>query len=137
MVETNPELVANSDLLVNAMGHWPSFHDANVKEVRREGDACRASIHVFEMTDKVGSDGYLVLTKHHLVAIQMSGIAECTLPANYKSDCLFGLEVERVGDLVKVVFDSAIDPEFVWHVLCRRAEVVGVVACNRHGERAA
>jgi hypothetical protein len=74
--ETNAELLANSDLLVGVMGYWPSFHDANVKKVLREFDACRALIHVFEMTDEVDSKGYCVLTKHHLVAIQMSGIAE-------------------------------------------------------------
>jgi hypothetical protein len=133
MVETNAELFANSAVLLDPMGYWPSFHDATVKEVRREGDACWVSVHVFEMADDVDSKGNLVLTKHHLVTLRMSGIAECTVPANYRSDCLFGLEAERVADSVKVVFDSAIDPEFTWHVLCRRAEVVSAVSCVVHG----
>ena len=77
-----------------------------------------------------------MLTKHHLVTILMSGIAECTLPTNYKTDCLFGLGAERLGDLIKVVFDSAIDPDLTWYVLCQEANVVDVVRCDPRGERA-
>lgn len=137
MADSKADLFANSELLVNPMGYWPSFHDANVKEAHRESDVCRVLIHVFEITDQVDSTGYLVLTKHHLVTIRMSGIEECSLPPNYRSDSLFGLEAERVGDLVKVVFDSAIGPEFTWHLLCRRAEIASVAVCNSEGETAA
>ena len=133
MADSEADLFENSDLLVSPMGYWPSFHDANVKEALLEGDVCRVLVHVFEITDEVAPSGYLVLTKHHLVTIRMSRIAECTLPANYQSDCLFGLEAERLGDLIKVVFDSAIDPEFCWHALCQRAEIVSVVACDSKG----
>jgi hypothetical protein len=118
---------------VAVMGYWPSFHDANVKEVVRQGESCRVVVHVFEMTAKVDSNGYFVLTKHHLVAIRMSGIAECTLPTNYKSYCLFGIDVERVDYGVKVVFESAIDPESTWHVSCREAAVMNVVPCDSRG----
>ena len=133
MSESHAELFGNSGILVDALGDWPSFHDADVKQALRDGDVCRVSLHVFEITDQVRADGHLVLTKHHLVEIEMSDIEECTLPETYKSDSLFGLEAERVGDSVKVLFDSAIDPEFCWNVLCRRAEVVSVVACDKHG----
>jgi hypothetical protein len=133
MADVEADLFENSDLLVSPMGYWPSFHDANVKEALREGDVCRVLIHVFEITDKVDPTGHLVLTKHHLVTIRMSGIEECSLPPNYRSDCLFGLEAGRVGDFIKVVFDSAIDPEFNWHVLCRRAEIASVGACDSKG----
>ena len=134
MADFRAELFENSELLVSPMGYWPSFHDANVKDARREGDVCRVLVHVFEITDKVNSAGYLVLTKHHLVTIRISGIAECTLPPNYPGDCLFGLEAERVGDFIKIVFESAIDPEFTWHVMCRTAEIASAVACNSKGE---
>ena len=124
MAESSAPLFANSDLLVNAMGRWPSFHDAKVKNVVREGDSCRAQLNVFEMTNKVDSNGYFVLTKHHLVTIQMSGIKECTLPENYGGDVLSSLSAEREGTLVRVVFDSVIDPNLRWHCLCGEAKVV-------------
>jgi hypothetical protein len=135
MDETSPNLFENGNRLVEAMGHWPSFHDANVKEAVREGDNCRVLVHMFETTKDVDSAGYLVLVKHHLVTIQMAGIAECTLPVSYVSDCLFGLETERVGEWVKVVFDSAIDPTLTWHALCREASLLDVVPCDAQGER--
>jgi hypothetical protein len=102
MADNSARFFANSDLLVNAMGRWPSFHDAKLKSVLRGGDFCRALLHVFQMTDKVDSKGYSVLTKHHLVTIEMSGIKECTLPENYDGDVLFGLSAESEGALVKV-----------------------------------
>ena len=79
MTDSKAELFANSELLVNPMGYWPSFHDATVKEAFREGDVCRVLVHVFEMTDTVDSTGHLVLTKHHLVTI------EC--PASWSARC--------------------------------------------------
>jgi hypothetical protein len=97
MVDEPTDLFANGDALTSAMGYWPSFHDATVSDVVRDGDVCRATLHVFEITDRVGPDGHLVLTKHHLVTMQMSGTTECTVPANYTQDCLFGLYAERVG----------------------------------------
>src|SRR5689334_5463191 len=123
MAETDAEWFANSHLLVSAMGRWPSFHDANVKTAVREGDAWHVVIHVFEITNEADAAGYLVLTKHHLVTMRLVGLSECTLPSTYEGDCLFGLGVERVGNLIKVVFDSAIDSAFDWHVLCRQAEI--------------
>ena len=83
------------------------------KDVRRSGDVCRASVHVFEMTNKIDSNGYYVLTKHHLVTIEMSGITESTLPTDYNSDVLFGLSAERIARQVKVSCDSAIDRKSV------------------------
>jgi hypothetical protein len=133
MALSSASLFANSNRLVKAMGRWPSFHDAKVKSVQRSGDVCRAVLHVFEMTDKVDSKGYFVLTKHHLVTIQMSGVKECTVPANYGGDVLFSLAANAEGALVKVAFDSAIDPSLRWHCLCQGAEVTDVVACTPNG----
>jgi hypothetical protein len=135
VAENGTALFENGHALESAMGYWPSFHDAEVSDVVHEGDSCRALLHVFEITNDVGPDGFLVLTKHHLVTMQMSGIAECTLPAIYVSDTLFGLEAERIGSLVRIVFDSAIDPDFCWHVLCAEARVVSVEPCGPRGER--
>ena len=66
----------------------------------------------------------------------MSGIMECTLPADYRTDVLFGLSAERLGELIKVVFDSAIDPSYTWHVLCAEARIAEVAQCRPDGNRA-
>jgi hypothetical protein len=133
MAHSSASFFANSNRLVDAMGRWPSFHDAKVKSVVRSDNFCRALLHVFEMTDQVDSEGYFVLTKHHLVTLQMSDVKECTLPDNYDSDVLFGLTAESEGALVKVVFDSVIDLSLCWHCLCKTAEVIDVVPCPPNG----
>lgn len=51
-----------------------------------------------------------------------------------KSDVLFGLAAERVGELVKIVFDSAID--LTWHVLCQEVTLTDVVPCGARGDGA-
>lgn len=74
------ELVDQSELLVRAMGRWPSFHDANVLDVVRSDDSCLAKIHVFEMTNEIDDAGYFVLRKHHLVTMEMAGVRSNSLP---------------------------------------------------------
>jgi hypothetical protein len=137
MSETDPHLFGSSDLLMDAMGHWPSFHDAEVKSVLREGDSCRVVIQVHEMTGEVGPDGYYVLTKHHLVTVQMTGIVECTLPTDYTSDVLLGLHAQRAERFVNAHFDSAIDPQLSWRAVCKELTLIEVVPCDAGGSVAA
>ncbi len=130
------ELVRNSERLVSAMGRWPSFHDARVVRARLDCDCCRASVHVFRMTDRVDDRGYYVRADHHLVTLQLIGVAECSLPAGYDGDILSALTVERSGELVAVTFDSVIDPQFSWRVLCQEVSLLDVVPCSAQGEPA-
>ena len=69
-----PDFVAGSGWLTEAMGYWPSFHDANLVGVSRENGALRVVVHVFAMTDRVDPAGYFVLEKHHLVTLALNGI---------------------------------------------------------------
>ena len=69
------QLVKNGKSLVEAMGFWPSFHDANVMAASWDGDSFSVTVHLFAMTDQVDSAGYYVLQKHHLTTIVMRGVA--------------------------------------------------------------
>jgi hypothetical protein len=127
------ELFSNGASLARAMGRWPSFHDANVKSVRREGDVCIISVHVFEMTSRVDANGFYELRNHHLVTLTMGGVVECTLPEGYETDTLFGLSADKTGNLITVECDSAIGAEFDWRLVCRLAEVTDARACDARG----
>ena len=127
MTQDPKDVFENSELLVKAMGRWPSFHDAEVKEVTREQSDLRVQIHVFEMTNQVDSKGYYVLAKHHLVTLQMSRIVESTLPGDYEGDIMFGLSAERLNGVVRVEFISVIDGNRSYHVDCEVASVLSVV----------
>jgi hypothetical protein len=103
---TDRDLIQAGHVLVNAMGYWPSFHDAEVAEVSRTSDSCTVSIHVFENTDQIDSAGYFVLRNHHLVELCMSGVQANSLPSTYTGDVLDRLGFHREGSYVRVNFES-------------------------------
>ena len=134
MDDDTSQLVTNSHLLVQAMGFWPSFHDANLLSAVRGRDTCRALAHVHEPTSEVDANGYSVLRGHHLVTLEMLGVSECTLPRDFDGDVLDHLAAVRLGELIDVRFESVIDPDRCWHVICQEVAIRDVVPCGPHGE---
>jgi hypothetical protein len=116
------------------MGYWPSFHDADVLSASRDGDRCVAILHVFQMTNEVDERGYFVLTRHHRVHLEMTGVSECSLPVGYDSDTLFELLIEGSEGALTVAFNSVTDQN--WRVTCREVCVHDVVPCGPRGELA-
>ena len=125
------DLVRAGDLLVKAMGYWPSFHDAEVLKVTRTSDSCTVIIHVFEMTDQVDSAGYFVLRKHHLVELCLLGVQADSLPSDYDRDVLAGLSFQRESSCVRVGFESHMDRD--GEVLCEEAVVKSVLPYDEPG----
>jgi hypothetical protein len=132
MAGGHSEPFGNRDLLVSALGRWPSFHDSSVVDFVCDGDTYEVSIHVFEMTTDIDPRGHYVLRNHHLVTLRLSGVERSTLPTGYKHDILFDLSAERVRDLIKVDFDSVMNEG--GEVECKRIEVVKVVPCSPEGD---
>ena len=126
-----PSFVSNAERLSQAMGYWPSFHDANVLTVERSGDTLHLCIHVFVMTDRVDRDGYYVLEKHHLAKFVFEGITADSLPDAYSSDCLDRLWFEQSGSLVRAHLESHMD--LGGEVLCSRVAVYDVSPCSSQG----
>jgi len=125
------ELVEQSELLVKAMGHWPSFHDAKVLGISRMQNSCGATIHVFEMTREVDSKGYFILRNHHRVEMSMLGVHSDSLPRHYTGDVLSALSIRRDGDLIRVDFESHMDND--GSILCERVRLVSVDPCDGDG----
>ena len=124
------ECIRGHDLVTEALGRWPTFHDAKVLSASCAQGLCHASVHVFNMTDDVDAHGYYVLEDHHVVDFEFSGVSSCTLPDGYVDDILFELLVESDEHRVRVAFDSAVDPSFAWEVVCKTASVVKVTPLN-------
>ena len=125
------QLVENGSALVEAMGYWPTFHDANVQEASREADTFSVTVHLFAMTDQVDSAGYYILEKHHLVKIVMHGLQRNSLPLDYSSDCLDRLSFRRSGNLIEIDFESHMDQD--GSVLCHNVVVASVTPCSSKG----
>ncbi len=125
------ELVDQSELLVQAMGRWPSFHDANVLNIVRSDDSFLATIHVFDMTSEVDAAGYFVLRRHHLVTLAMTGVRASSLPEIYPGDVLLALTFSGKEAQVRVDFESHMGLD--GSVLCDRVKVIKVEACDHRG----
>jgi len=125
------QTVWNGGALVEAMGRWPSFHDANVLETSREAGTFAVKIHLFSMTSQIDSAGYYVLEKHHLVTLVMQDVQSNSLPSDYTDDCLAGLTFSRTGDLIQVDFESHMEQG--GSVVCRKVEITDVVPCTSVG----
>jgi len=102
--------VINNEALTNIFGYWPSFHDAEVTQVRLDrgegvgpagettNPTLEADIHVFEMTDDVGADGAYVLRKHTLATFAFRGIDELELNGFNHQNVLWQLLLEDISD---------------------------------------
>jgi immunity protein 50 of polymorphic toxin system len=125
------QLVENGKALTEAMGYWPSFHDANVLAVARDDHAFTLTVHLFAMTDQIDPAGYFILEKHHLVTIVMHDVQSNSLPPAYSDDCLDRLSFSRTGDFSQVDFESHLDQDGT--VVCRRVEIASIAPCSSEG----
>lgn len=78
-MENIESLISKSVKLTNIFGYWPSFHDAEVLELHFDRGNIQTdkgiykfpvltlTIHLWELTKEVNSEGYLV-SRHHTVA---------------------------------------------------------------------
>lgn len=123
--------IVDRGLLVQAMGHWPSFHDAHVLSASHSGDRCDVFLHLFRATREVDDRGFFVSTNHHRVHLEMVGVTECSLPKCYESDTLLELRVEGSDDGLCLAFCSVTDQD--WHVTCQGVSVAEVVPCRPDG----
>lgn len=126
-----PWFVENGKSLFEAMGYWPSFHDAKVVDVSRDGDAFVVTAHLFAMTDHLDSAGFYGLEKHNLVVIAMRGVVSNSLPSDYSSDCLEGLSFHRADDLAQLRFVSHMGQDGA--VTCSEVEIASVTTCSSKG----
>lgn len=128
-----PDVITSSRILIEAMGSWPTFHDAHLLRVERADDTLHIVVHAFVMTDDVDAKGYCVLAKHHLVSFELARVVRCTLPANYDGDTLFSLTAQRTDGGILVTFESAIDDDRSWQALCGEARIRGITPCDARG----
>ena len=79
MLEVTDEVPGTPEL-IKWFGYWPSFHDAEVLDLKldRTGRST-VRVHTFEMTDQVNSQGSFTCTKHVIVSFILDGITDLHL----------------------------------------------------------
>lgn len=111
-------LVRNNSLLSDIFGEWPSFHDAEVLELRLDrngpgGVELEAKVHLFETTSEVTPEGFHRLQNHTLATLLFTGVDGLSLDGFNHQNVLFGLSLVDISDRQldqlrwEVAFDSS------------------------------
>ena len=112
----------HSEILEAIFGRWPTFHDAEVVQVRldrgkqatdgTEPPTMEIDVHIFEMTDEVGPRGPYVHRNHTLTTLLFKGIDQVHMDEFNQQNVLFDLEMERGPDPERPAWTVALQPPF-------------------------
>ena len=142
-------LVVGSERLTSIFGRWPSFHDAEVHEIRFERGHTDTNARVYEfprltvklhhwlMTNEIDQKGYYVLTKHTLTTVKFLDVDNFKMEGFNHQNAIFGLGIElktrEEGPTPYFAVDFepsfGIDASFT----CLRIEIVEAVPCDAEG----
>jgi hypothetical protein len=94
------------ELVTKIFGHWPSFHDAEIKWLRldvagsesEDGPTLEFLMHCFEMTNEVSPEGFYVLKNHTSVHFRFHQVRDVKLSGFTKQNAIFSLEINEQSD---------------------------------------
>jgi hypothetical protein len=151
--------IKNSRKITDIFGYWPSFHDAEILDLRlgvadrqpwvvgSDSPVLEMMVHVFEMTKDLTPDGYFVLKKHNLVRFRFSNVQDVQLSDFWSQNCIFELvfAFEPAGyphgdgpasddppTLLSIDIDSSVGLSGKFK--CHSAEVISVESCDESGK---
>ncbi len=96
------DLVNGAGRLIELLGRWPSFHDAEVVRLSLDregidGPSLHLAIHLFEVSAEVGPSGPYVRKNHTLVTFRFVDVAMTDLRGFNQQNVLFNLRFERLN----------------------------------------
>ena len=130
--------IINSYKLEEIYGEWPSFHDAEIHEIKLKrdingnGTLLELIIHLFEMTPEVDERGYYKLIKHNLVIIRFQEISDMRLEDFNHQNVILDLAINKSSK--EDYFEVNIDSSYGCYgsFKCKRIEVVDVTNYSLH-----
>jgi hypothetical protein len=152
------EVIRDSDKVIGIFGYWPTFHDAEIQEVRFSvgalnlvADGLNESeldmrIHLWEMTKEIDARGYYVLDKHTIAHLRFMNLEDVSL-SNFRHqnsifELIFGVEPKIFPygggpvdgpppNIVTVEIDSSCGLSGKFK--CSSAQVISAVPCDEDG----
>jgi hypothetical protein len=79
-----PTYLRNHQIVLDAYGYWPSFHDAPLLSFgpsSAQASAVELGVHMAEMTSEVDARGYFGSIKHHLISFVFFDVEDVLLSA--------------------------------------------------------
>jgi hypothetical protein len=150
-VENIEALIGDSKKLTDIFGYWPSFHDAEVIELHFwRGDVepdvgryvfpvLKVDLFVWELTNDLNRQGYLVLLHHTLTTLRFHDVNEFRMEGFNHQNAILGLSIirEERSQGPSPVFAVHFDPAHGMGAsfICSRVEVVDAVRCSEDGKR--
>ncbi|MGA9510309.1 MAG: Imm50 family immunity protein [Candidatus Sulfotelmatobacter sp.] len=103
------ESIAGAQELYDWFGYWPSFHDAEVRELRLSiGETSHLVFHTWQMTDKVDVKGFYETTKHIVVEFELKSISIINITSDPWDRSIFlSLSLEKTENGFQLSFDAA------------------------------
>ena len=145
-------LIAGSENLTTIFGYWPSFHDAEVLELHFwRGEilpdkgvynfpVLTLNIHLWELTNKVNSKGFLVRQHHTLATLRFHDVEDFQMQGFNHQNAMMGLALSSAqrSEGPSPYFAVEVEPAFGMGASfkCLRMEVVEAVACSDEGKAA-
>ena len=151
-------VISNSKKITDIFGYWPTFHDAEIHELRLSIDSSNPevygsnapvlnmSIHLWEMTKEVNAEGYFILDKHTLAHLRFKSVEDVVLKHFSHQNCIFelifgiepmalpsaaGVSADSIQRRITVTIDSSAGLEGAFK--CFSAEVISADLCDEDG----
>ena len=141
--------IEGSEKLTRIFGYWPSFHDAEVMELKFwRGEVnpevglytfpvLTVKLHLWEMTNDVNTKGFLVLQKHTLATIRFHDVLKSRIEGFNHQNAILGLDIgqEERSEGPSPVFQVSFRPAFGIDATlsCLRVELIEAVPCTEGG----
>jgi hypothetical protein len=141
--------IEGSEKLIGIFGRWPSFHDAEVIELRLRRDAedskekgqagplLTVKVHLWETTSEVDSNGFYVLRNHTVATLRFHAVEDFKLEGFNHQNVIFGLEItdeqgpQNTSPSFTVSFDASFGLDATFK--CAHVEVFDAVPCDSEG----
>ncbi len=139
----------NHQLVVDKFGYWPDFHDAEIYRLTldkldrvKEGYTCATlefTIHCWEMTSEVDSNGYYKLEKHHLILFRFEDIFEVELDGYNHQNAVLSIEFEILEKNEKGFTPLHIEIDPAWGLggefKALNAKIISVHQCDKNARQ--
>ncbi len=141
-------LIVGSEKLTSIFGRWPSFHDAEVHELRfqrghidteakvYEFPLLTIKVHLWLMTNDVDQKGYYVSTKHTMTTMKFYDVDNFKMEGFNHQNAIFGLGIEQRHETKALRHTSrsiSSHPLESTTFTCLRIEIVEAVPCDAEG----
>jgi hypothetical protein len=142
--------ISGSEKLTSIFGYWPSFHDAEIIDMhlwRGDVDSTKerfifpvltVTFHLWELTNEVDPQGYLVLRHHTRAALRFHDVADFSMEGFNHQNAIFGLSIEHEAGIdgrppwFSIIFEPAM--AMAARFRCFRIEVLTAIPCKEDGE---